>query len=50
MIDKNLVRNIVEEWLDGKDYFLVDVNVSRMTKSLLKLTMPRVCGSKTACS
>ncbi len=28
MIDRNIVRNIVEEWLDGKDYFLVDVTVS----------------------
>ncbi len=28
MIDKNLVSNIVGEWLQGKDYFLVDVTVS----------------------
>ena len=28
MIDKNVVRTIVEEWLEGKDYFLVDVEIS----------------------
>ena len=28
MIETNVVTRIVEEWLDGKDYFLVDVSVS----------------------
>jgi len=28
MIDKNLVRQLAEEWLDGKDYFLTDLSVS----------------------
>jgi len=28
MIDKNLVRQLAEEWLEGKDYFLTDLNVS----------------------
>lgn len=28
MIDKNVVRNIVEEWLKDKEYFLVDLAVS----------------------
>lgn len=28
MIEKNIVKSIVEEWLEGKDYFLVDVEVS----------------------
>lgn len=28
MIDKNVVKNLVEEWLADKDYFLVDVTVS----------------------
>ena len=28
MIDKKLVENVVNEWLEGKEYFLVDVNVS----------------------
>ena len=28
MIDKNVVRKLVEEWLTDKEYFLVDVEVS----------------------
>lgn len=28
MIEKNIVKQIVEEWLQDKDYFLVDVSVS----------------------
>lgn len=28
MINKDTVRSIVEEWLDGKEYFLVDIEVS----------------------
>ena len=28
MIDKNVVKHLVEEWLQDKEYFLVDVQVS----------------------
>jgi Uncharacterized protein conserved in bacteria len=28
MIEKSTVTRLVEEWLDGKNYFLVDVNVN----------------------
>ena len=28
MIDKNTVQKVVEEWLAGNDYFLVDLSVS----------------------
>ena len=28
MIDKSIIREIVEKWLDGKEYFLVDIEVS----------------------
>lgn len=28
MIDKNIVKNLVSEWLQDKEYFLVDVEVS----------------------
>ena len=28
MIDKNKVKALVEEWLDGKDYFLTDLTVT----------------------
>ena len=28
MIDKNFVKNLVDEWLEGKDYFLTDLTIS----------------------
>ena len=28
MISKDTVRSIIEEWLDGKEYFLVDIEIS----------------------
>lgn len=28
MIDKNVVKDLVNEWLDGKEYFLVDVTIT----------------------
>lgn len=28
MIEKNVVKELVEEWLQDKDYFLVDITVS----------------------
>ena len=28
MINKDTARSIVEEWLDGKEYFLVDIEIS----------------------
>lgn len=37
MIDRNVVRNIVEEWLEGKDYFLVDVTVSPDDKIVVEI-------------
>lgn len=37
MIDKNVVTRIVEEWLDGKDYFLVDVTVTPDDKIVVEI-------------
>lgn len=37
MIDKNAVARIVEEWLNGKDYFLVDVTVSPEDKIVVEI-------------
>ena len=37
MIDKQAVTRIVEEWLDGKDYFLVDVSVSPDDKIVVEI-------------
>ena len=37
MIDKQVVTRIVEEWLEGKDYFLVDVSVSADDKIVVEI-------------
>ena len=37
MIDKSKVSQIVEEWLEGKDYFLVDVTVSTDDKIVVEI-------------
>ena len=37
MIETNVVTRIVEEWLDGKDYFLVDVSVSPDDKIVVEI-------------
>lgn len=28
MIDKNIVKNLLDQWLEGKDYFLTDLTIS----------------------
>ena len=37
MIEKNVVRGIVNEWLEDKDYFLVDVSVSPDDKIVVEI-------------
>ena len=37
MIDKNVVGGIVNEWLEDKDYFLVDVSVSPDDKIVVEI-------------
>ena len=37
MIDKNVVTRIVEEWLEGKDDFLVDVTVTPDDKIVVEI-------------
>ena len=37
MIDKNVVARIVSEWLEDKDYFLVDVTVSPDDKIVVEI-------------
>ena len=37
MIDKNVVTRIVEEWLEGKDYFLVDFTVTPDDKIVVEI-------------
>ena len=37
MIDKNVVRKLVEEWLKDKEYFLVDVEISQDDKIVVEI-------------
>lgn len=37
MIDKNVVKGIVEQWLEDKDYFLVDVEVGPDDKIVVEI-------------
>lgn len=37
MIDKNVVKKIVNEWLTGMDYFLVDVQVSTDNRIVVEI-------------
>lgn len=37
MIDKNKVNSIVEEWLEDKDYFLVDITISPDDKIVVEI-------------
>jgi ribosome maturation factor RimP len=37
MIDKNVVKQLVDEWLQGNDYFLVDINISRDDKIVIEI-------------
>ena len=37
MIDKTVVKQLVEEWLDGKDYFLVDIEISTDNRIVVEI-------------
>ena len=37
MIDKNVVKNIVEDWLKDKEYFLVDIEISQEDKIVVEI-------------
>lgn len=37
MIDKNIVKGLVEEWLQDKEYFLVDVEISVDNKIVVEI-------------
>jgi ribosome maturation factor RimP len=37
MIDKNVVKQIVDEWLQGNDYFLVDISISPNDKIVVEI-------------
>ena len=37
MTDKNIVKNLVDQWLEGKDYFLVDIEISIDNKIVVEI-------------
>ncbi len=37
MIDKNVVKGIVEEWLQDKDYFLVDIEIGTDNRIVVEI-------------
>ncbi len=37
MIDKNVVEELVNQWLEDKDYFLVDIEISRDDKIVVEI-------------
>ena len=37
MIDKTVVKQLVEEWLEGKDYFLVDIEISSDNRIVVEI-------------
>ncbi len=37
MIDKNIVKNLVEQWLEEKEYFLVDIQLSSDNKIVIEI-------------
>ena len=37
MIEKNLVKNYVEEWLEGKEYFLTDITISTDNRIVVEI-------------
>ena len=37
MIDKNIVKRLVDEWLEGKEYFIVDIQISPESKIVVEI-------------
>jgi ribosome maturation factor RimP len=37
MIEKNKIQELVEQWLEGKDYFLVDIAISSDNKIVVEI-------------
>ncbi|MBO4822050.1 MAG: ribosome assembly cofactor RimP [Prevotella sp.] len=37
MTEKSIIKNLAEEWLEGKDYFLVDIEVSPDNKIVVEI-------------
>ena len=37
MVDKNIVKQLVDQWLEGKDYFLVDIEISADNRIVVEI-------------
>lgn len=37
MIDKNVVKKLVDEWLQDKEYFLVDIQISQDDRIVVEI-------------
>ncbi|KXB83683.1 hypothetical protein HMPREF3034_01078 [Prevotella sp. DNF00663] len=37
MIDKSVVKSLVDEWLEGKEYFLVDIEISQDDRIVVEI-------------
>ena len=37
MIDKNIVKRLVDEWLEDKEYFIVDIQISPESKIVVEI-------------
>ena len=37
MIDKNIVKRLVDEWLEGKEHFIVDIQISPESKIVVEI-------------
>jgi len=37
MIEKNTIKKLVDEWLEGKDYFLVDIEISQDNRIVVEI-------------
>ena len=37
MIDKNVVKKLVDEWLEGKEYFIVDIQLSPDSRIVVEI-------------
>ena len=44
MIDKNVVKKLVDEWLQDQEYFLVDIEISPDNRIVERLTTLTVYG------
>jgi ribosome maturation factor RimP len=37
MIEKSVIKTLVDQWLEGKDYFLVDIAISSDNKIVVEI-------------